>query len=277
MININEIGSLENLCNHASIISKITNEDIAIGVSDTEKFIKYCPSETLDLPIKEGSLLPEGSALKKSMQLKQSISNIIPKEIYGVSFRSTCNPIVDEHGNVIGGITFSKNLELRNNLLETSENLSNSLEEISTTISTVASNAQVLADVHDTVMEYSKEVKNSMQETAQVLDIIKGIANKTNMIGLNAAIEASRAGEYGRGFSVVANEIRKLSASSNEAVEKINEILQKAIDSVTRIVDEIQKTNDSTQEQAATTEEINASVEELSSISKMLIELGKGI
>ena len=275
MISINQIHSLEMLIQYAAVIKDIVGEDIAAMVSDKENFICYYPGTTLNSHTKPGTPLPQGSILKKCMEQKMSISAVIPREIYGVAFKSTATPVMDTEGNVIGAISISKDIETRNNVIGVAENLSASLEEISKGVDDIASNAQGLAASQIEMVASAKEALDSMQETDKVLEFIKEIANKTNMLGLNAAIEAARAGEYGRGFSVVAEEIRKLSSSSSEAVNKINRILDKSNCAVKKIVSEISKNGSNTEQQAAATEEINASIEELNSISNELVMLGK--
>ncbi|MGE5630878.1 MAG: methyl-accepting chemotaxis protein [Caulobacteraceae bacterium] len=275
MLSIEQIHSLDMLMQYAAIIKDLIGEDVATMVSDTEKFLSYNPGKTLNSHTKPGTPLPQVSMLRKCMEQKRSISEVIPKEVYGIAFKSTATPIMDNDGNVIGAISISKDIETRNKVIGVAENLSSSLDEISKGIVDISSNAQEIAMSQAEMVESAKEALASTKETDKVLVFIKEIANQTNMLGLNAAIEAARAGEYGRGFSVVAEEIRKLSTSSSEAINKINRILVKSDDAVKKIVNEIEKNSMSAQQQAAATEEINASIEEINSISNELVALGK--
>lgn len=77
----------------------------------------------------------------------------------------------------------------------------------------------------------------------EIISFIKKVANRTNLLGLNAAIEAARAGTEGRGFAVVAGEVRKLAEDSVEAVTRIGSILSSVEGSMQGIIEGIEKTS----------------------------------
>lgn len=118
-------------------------------------------------------------------------------------------------------------------------------------------------------------MKKFADETKEISSFIRGIADQTNLLGLNAAIEATRVGEHGRGFSVVADEVRKLTENSSQATDNIENTLSKIIESIEAIIGQMAFVNGLAQMQAALSEQANASVDEINKMSVDLVEFAK--
>lgn len=108
------------------------------------------------------------------------------------------------------------------------ENVSKAIDELGDCLNHLSSNSNKAVDVSNETRQLTDKSQTAMgeliksaNEINQVIELIRGVAEQTNLLALNATIQASRAGEAGRGFQVVANEIKKLSASSAESTEQI--------------------------------------------------------
>lgn len=120
--------------------------------------------------------------------------------------------------------------EVSHSVTETTEETQKADEETKTgtaVVNTVADDMQNLANIVGDASKVMHDVEEESVNIGSVLDVIRSIADQTNLLALNAAIEAARAGEQGRGFAVVADEVRTLAGRTQSATAEIESMIEK--------------------------------------------------
>ncbi|MCL1044467.1 methyl-accepting chemotaxis protein [Shewanella electrodiphila] len=160
---------------------------------------------------------------------------------------------------------------------ETNDNAQQGLVSVEQTIEKIQSLASQLSDSSNVVADLERD----SETIGSVLDVIRGIAEQTNLLALNAAIEAARAGEQGRGFAVVADEVRNLAMRTQESTEEISKIistLQSRTHSIVQLMDASQQQGSESVEQAGGAGDLlNSITQDVQTISDMSTQIATAI
>ena len=155
--------------------------------------------------------------------------------------------------------------------------LAGSIQEMSGTVAEIADNAEAAAQTASGAARLAEEAGSSVQTLdqsargiAQTVQLIEDISEKTKLLALNATIEAARAGESGKGFSVVAGEVKELAGQTGEATEDINAKVSditikitQTVGSINQVVQVIQEINGASQQIAAAVLQQSATANEI--------------
>lgn len=147
-----------------------------------------------------------------------------------------------------------------------------SLEHAAAAVQQLNAASQQIAATSQETAKIAQKAVQEVNNTTEILGLIRRVAQQTNLLGLNAAIEAARAGEHGRGFSVVAEEVRKLADESGKSVNEIKDMLNQFQESVGQVLSNVDQSNVITREQASATQEIAEKLEGLRIVAKKLVD-----
>lgn len=232
-------------------------EDACVIIANKEKVLAYKPGKVVDLKIKVGETAEKyrGTLTVDALTSGKFLREERGPEFFGIAYISTAQPIFDD-GEVIGVVSAIISNEKMNNMRLLATELSSAVEEMTATTEELTSASTDVSNRLEELSKLSEFMNKDIQQINSIVNSVKDIAMKSKILGLNAAIEAARSGEHGRGFSVVASEIQKMAENSTESADNIAKQLEytkKSIDNM----------NESTNQIAAFTEEYSASMHEL--------------
>lgn len=267
----------ESLIHAAPIISKAFEENAVITIWDKNECIYSLDSKNTNSAVKVGhkydsSFTEKIGANDIIFKQKKTFIKVFNKKEHGIDSKVVLIPAISEKGEVIGFLSLSTNIENLAKIKTSTIELKSSLQETNSTISEITTGAAQLSEKLNHMIENTKVTEKLISESNEAVALIESIAKQSNLLGLNAAIESSRAGEYGKGFSVVAGEMRKLASNSSESSKKISTALAEMSNNMKVIIDTINELGQIATNQAASLEEISATVDQITSNSQVLVD-----
>lgn len=255
-------------------------DDALIVVTDKEKLIGYLPGKEIRFNFSVGDYFEDiphyqQTSIYKSLKSGKFIREEHDKKAFGVAYISSSTPIFDENGKVIGAITGIVSNAQLDTMRTTAIEIAATTEEVSATSDEIALATNDIAAEAQSLGELSSEVMQKTDEIGSILNFIREIASQSNLLALNAMIEAARVGDQGKGFAVVASEMRKMSESSKQSSENIESQLKHIIEVIKKMSTAIQHISTNIEMHSASTQELNAAFAQLAATTDALTHIAE--
>ncbi len=202
---------------------------------------------------------------EKSAQLSSSTDNM-HRELEGVmeqfqaqaDHTSSMATAVQQMVATIGEISESTSVAV-----EGVHQAANNAEQGRTVVETTVSNVGQLTGILSNSQQSIGSLNEHVAKIGGAVNIIQDIAEQTNLLALNAAIEAARAGEQGRGFAVVADEVRALASRTHQSTEEITRVVSDIQSQMSMVVSDIDQCNDQGQQTLHASEKLDSSLQQI--------------
>ncbi|MDD6035966.1 MAG: methyl-accepting chemotaxis protein [Lachnospiraceae bacterium] len=265
----NESAVLQAVVKVAPYIPMFIDEPVSVAITNKTGFVYNQPCKEIPLACELGKPFPEGSTPVMVIESGNRIVREVPAKVYGVPFMSYAIPL-KEGGVVEGCLMIAKSIETIKSVKDAIIALSEQIGQVMNAVNEITDGVTLASENNQMIFGRMKSLLEETKRMNEILAVINKFSNSTKILGLNASIEAARAGAAGRGFSVVAKEIERLSGNTTESAQKIGDMVGGIETQVNEISEKSKDTTDAFSQQAASLEEIAATIENLNENVKVI-------
>ncbi len=264
-----ESAVLQAMVKVAPYIPLFIDEPVSVAITNRIGFIYNQPCAEIPLACELGAPFPAGATPLMVIEDGERRVREVPPHVYGIPFMSYAIPL-REDGEVVGCLMIAKSVEKIRSVKDAISSLSQEVEQVVAAVNEITEDVQVASASNQQVYGLMDGLLSEMKRMNEILGAINKISNSTKILGLNASIEAARAGAAGKGFSVVAREIERLSDNTTEYSQSIGTMLTGIETQVNGMSEKTKEATDAFTQQAAALEEIAATIESLNGDVKVI-------
>ncbi|MCR5323233.1 MAG: hypothetical protein K6E85_08185 [Lachnospiraceae bacterium] len=253
------------------VIKDALGMDIMMSVTDGEEFLAYWRGKKMVADIKVGDKLSHDDPMWTSFTTGKKLEMICPADVYGFEFRAITLAIKDG-ANIVGTMGIAISMENESFTKKASESLLASIDTVRQEMGGINKGNEVIRDSAVKLRDTTERIKGNISSVQTFAQEIQKISNNTNMLSLNASIEAARSGEMGRGFAVVAEEMRQLANNTKVSSGKILDILKKFNADIEEMKENLELQEQSQDEGAKMSSQLFEEVEKIQETTQQVIE-----
>lgn len=217
---------LQKVVDTLPILHQVSGESSYITVFDVEGTVCGYIVPKGEVPkLKVGDKMDDPTgAFARVIETGERKKNYLPKEVMGTPFEGSLIPIRD--GNkIVGCLAYSYSTGDLGDVKDMAQEFQSSIEAVDESVKKIMEGIEHLFSMLSGMADLTNSFNEDVQEITDVVQKIGGNASRSNILALNASIEAARSGDAGRGFAVVANSMGELANDSGSATKEINDKL----------------------------------------------------
>lgn len=237
--------ALQSVIENLQVMRQLYNRKVYLVVLDASGVVQGYSIPEGERPMLEvGAVFEDPSgAFDEVIRTGHKKHNILPKEVMGQAFEGNLVPI-KENGHVVGCVVCTYSIESDTKIKKVTNQFQKSVQDIDTSIQDVVGGMEQLFSMLTEMNQMTFGVEEDINGAADVVNRISNNASHSNILALNASIEAARSGEAGRGFAVVATEMGKLAKDSGTSAGEIKKTLEGIIKNLGKIISSIKDANE---------------------------------
>lgn len=264
---------LQEIIDNLEVIRLLGDRDTVVSVIDRDGIIRgfsMPPSIPPSLEVGSKFIDPTG-AFDEVMRTGRPKHNILPKEAVGMAMEGNLVPIKDGT-EIVGCVISTYSVDDKEKIHEIATQFQKSVGEVNSSLQDIVGGLENLFDMLTEMNHMTSDIEKDVNGAAGVVNKVSGNASRSNILALNASIEAARSGEAGRGFAVVATEMGKLANESGSSASEIKKTLNVIGEHLHAIIASIKEANGVAKEHRDSINDIKEILEQTMALADQLEE-----